>query len=84
MAAPKGTVPPNAGKGRKPGSRNKVGADIRAMVHTALVKAGGVKYLQTQAEENPSAFLALVGKTLPKDVNLSADGGLSLSITLSK
>ncbi|MGD0108957.1 MAG: hypothetical protein ABSC06_33740 [Rhodopila sp.] len=31
MSAPKGTVPPNAGKGRPKGSRNKVTADIRAL-----------------------------------------------------
>lgn len=42
------------------------------MVLSALADAGGRKYLTTQAEENPGAFMALVGKCLPKDVNVTA------------
>lgn len=72
MAAPKGTRPPAAGKGRPPGSKNKVQQDLRALVLGALADAGGRKYLTLQAEENPGAFLALVGKCLPKDVNVTA------------
>jgi hypothetical protein len=35
------------------------------MILKALDGAGGVDYLQRQAEENPTAFLTLVGKVLP-------------------
>lgn len=38
------------------------------MIRKALEEAGGVEYLLTCARENPQSFLALVGKTLPKDV----------------
>ena len=34
-----------------------------------------MRYLSNQAKESPAAFLALVGKLLPKDVNVS--GSLS-------
>jgi hypothetical protein len=42
------------------------------MVLAALDGAGGRAYLQKQAVDNPGPFLALVGKCLPKDVNLNA------------
>lgn len=51
--------------GRKKGTANKVTADVRAMVLTALEGVGGQEYLQQQARDNPSAFLTLVGKCLP-------------------
>lgn len=81
MAAPKGH---KRYGGRKKGVPNKMTGDLRQMISNALVAAGGEKYLKKQAKDNPPAFLALLGKTLPKDVNLKAEGGLSLSITLSK
>lgn len=68
MAAPKGTMPPNAGKGRPKGSKNKFSSDVKAMVLESLDVAGGVEYLVTQARDNPTAFLTLVGKVLPMTV----------------
>ena len=38
------------------------------MVLHALDYAGGVEYLRRQAEENPSAFLALLGKLIPRRI----------------
>jgi hypothetical protein len=35
------------------------------MVIQALSAEGGVEYLRTQARNNPTAFLTLVGKVLP-------------------
>lgn len=58
----------NRGRGRPKGSVNKVTGDLRAMISAALTEAGGVEYLTAQAKANPSAFLTLVGKTLPKEV----------------
>jgi hypothetical protein len=62
--------PPNAGKGRKRGSKNKLGADVKAMIEGALSAVGGQKYLEQQAKKNPVAFMTLVGKLVPKDVNV--------------
>ena len=66
-------MPPNAGKGRKPGVPNKVTANIREMVCTALYEAGGSGYLLTQAFLNPNGFMALVGKVLP--LQITGEGG---------
>lgn len=72
MAAPKGTRPPAAGMGRIKGSKNKVPSDLRAMVLRALDGAGGEEYLIAQATANPPAFMSLVGKCLPRDVQVTA------------
>lgn len=70
--------------GRTKGTPNKIPSDLRAMILGALDAAGGESYLQAQAASNPAAFISLLGKVVPKDVNLNAPGGLHLSISLSK
>lgn len=62
-----------AGKGRPKGVPNKATAAIKDMVIQALDRSGGVDYLQKQADENPVAFLGLVGKVIPLQVT-GADG----------
>lgn len=57
------------GPGRPKGQPNKQTAAIKDMIVQALDKAGGVDYLLTQAEDNPNAFLSLVGKVLPLQVS---------------
>ncbi len=72
MAAAKGTKPPNAGKGRRKGTPNKVTGALKDMILTALSDAGGVAYLRARAIDTPGPFLALVGKVLP--LTLGGDG----------
>ena len=80
MAAPKGTRPPAAGKGRVKGTPNKVTGDLRAMILAALDDAGGQKYLAQQAEANPGAFMTLVGKVLP--TTLAGVPGQPIELTI--
>lgn len=54
--------------GRPPGALNNINSDVRDMILTALNRVGGAKYLARQAEENPSAFMSLVGRIMPKEV----------------
>ncbi len=56
------------GAGRKPGVPNKISGDVKAMILGALEEKGGVDYLVEQADQNPTAFLSLVGKVLPMTV----------------
>lgn len=65
----------NAGKGRPKGSPNKLTADVKAMILAALDKAGGIEYLVKQSEENPTAFLTLVGKVLPLSIGGDPNAG---------
>lgn len=66
----------NAGKGRRKGVPNKFTGALKDMILEALSAAGGVKYLEAQAKENPGPFLALVGKTLPMTVGGDGKGKL--------
>lgn len=52
------------------GIPNKVTSELRALIEQALHKAGGRDYLIEQARKNPAAFMALVGKCLPKDIHV--------------
>jgi hypothetical protein len=60
------------GSGRKPGTPNRLTGALKDIILQALSNAGGAEYLTRQAEENPTAFLALVGRVLPLQVK---DGG---------
>jgi proteasome lid subunit RPN8/RPN11 len=69
--------PPNAGKGRPKGSRNKITKALKEAILEAAEGAhpeGTVGYLRQQAAENPTAFMALLGKTLPMQ-HTGEDGG---------
>lgn len=74
---PTGAAAMGPGPGRPKGSKNKVPMELRAMILTALDGAGGESYLRMQAVKQPAAFMALVGKCLPKDVNLTAKVSLA-------
>lgn len=56
------------------GAKNKVPQLLKDMIIQALEDTGGVAYLVRQSEENPQAFLGLVGKVLPMQV-VGQDGG---------
>ena len=65
---------------RRAGTPNKIPAALKEMIREALDRAGGVDYLQKQATENPTAFLSLVAKVLPKDVRAEVQPSESLAI----
>lgn len=67
--------PPNAGKGRPKGSVNKTTGALKDMILTALNNKGGVEYLERQAETQPVAFMTLIGKVLPMQVQGTGDYG---------
>jgi hypothetical protein len=55
--------------GRPRGEANKLTRELKDMIEGALQAVGGQQYLERQAEANPTAFMTLVGKLLPRDVN---------------
>lgn len=63
--------------GSRKGVPNKVTADLKDMILGALDAAGGVQYLTKRAADpkTASAFLTLVGKTLPMTVKGPGENG---------
>lgn len=61
------------GAGRPKGVPNKLTSDVKAAILAAFEKAGGVAYLAKQAEENPQAFMTLLGKVLPTQTQLTGE-----------
>jgi hypothetical protein len=69
----------NAGKGRPRGAPNKINMALKELILGALDEAGGQKYLVAQAEKNPTAFMALVGKVLPMTIAANVGGKIIVS-----
>jgi hypothetical protein len=67
------------GGGSRKGVPNKATADIKAMINNALTLAGGETYLLRQADENPVAFMGLIGKIIPKEVATELSGSLTVA-----
>ena len=68
----------NKGRGRPKGAPNKNTQAIKDMLLASLDNVGGQAYFQRQAEENPNAYMALIGKIIPAEVKkeiTGADGG---------
>jgi hypothetical protein len=60
--------PPAAGKGRPKGSVNKTTKSVREAIEAAFQGVGGAEYLMQQAQQNPQAFMTLLGKIIPAQV----------------
>lgn len=70
----KSAKPPNAGKGRVKGSKNKATVAVKEALSAAFEGLGGVPKLQTWASENQTEFYKLWAKMMPTqiDANVSA------------
>jgi hypothetical protein len=72
------TKPPRS-PGRPKGSPNKTTALLKDAILEAAQKAGKkegmVGYLVKQADENPAAFMTLLGKVLPMQINGAGEDG---------
>ncbi len=73
-----------SGQGRPKGLPNKINRDLKEMILGALDDKGGREYLARQADENPTAFMALVGKVLPSTMNANVSGGIMINWSLPK
>ena len=64
-------VPPGP-KERKPRGKSKLPIEVKEMAMQALrkQKGGGVGYLKEQAQKNPVAFMSLIGKMIPRHVDV--------------
>ena len=65
MGRPKGT--PRTG-GRVKGTPNKLTRTIKEAIEASFDKVGGADYLAKMAYEQPSAYMSLLGKVLPTQI----------------
>lgn len=59
----------NRGKGRPKGATNKLTRTVKQAIELAFDKVGGAEYLAEQARENPVAFMTLLGKVIPSQID---------------
>jgi hypothetical protein len=59
--------------GRPLGAKNKTPEKLRQAVLQALENKGGVRYLEALAENEPKAFAMLLGKVLPRQIDVDAE-----------
>jgi len=64
----------NRGRGRPKGAPNKNTQAIKDMLLASLDSVGGQAYFERQAEENPTAFMTLIGKIIPAEVKKEITG----------
>ena len=70
--------PSAAGKGRPKGATNKMTRTIKAAIEEAFTTVGGADYLAKMAVQQPAAFMTLLGKVLPTQLEHSnPDGTMS-------
>lgn len=70
--------------GRKKGVPTQVTQDIRQMIKDSLEGVGGIEYLMNQAQENPVAFMGLIGKIIPKEVEAHVTGTINWPVPQGK
>lgn len=68
--------------GRPVGAANKLTSDIKGAIEQAFSELGGAEYLKKIAIMDAKAFCALLGKVLPKDVQISGADGQPLKIII--
>lgn len=74
---------PKKGPGRPKGSSNKLTKSIKEAIEKAFENAGGVKYLETVARDDPRTFCALLGKVLPTQITGDPDNPIQHKLTIT-
>ena len=69
------------GGGSRKGSPNKATQSIKEMIEAALKAKGGQAWLEQQMDLNPVAAMTLIGKILPRQVDVKADVTGDLQVT---
>lgn len=65
--------------GRPKGVPNKTTQQLKDMIMESLERLGGVKYLVQQGKDNPRAYLGLLSKVMPYQVNIRQPGSHPLT-----
>lgn len=66
------------GPGRPKGAPNKLTRTIKEAIEAAFDEVGGSKYLAKMAFDEPVAFMSLLGKAMPQQIDANVNGNLGL------
>lgn len=66
--------PRPANAGRKKGSKNKTGADVKNAIVEAFFRAGGAEYLASLKKSHPAVLCSLIGKVVPAELKAEITG----------
>ena len=69
------------GPGRPKGSQNRLTIQVKEAILQAFDALGGVDYLVEVGRSEPRAFLVLLGKILPTEINGSLQTGIINVVT---
>jgi hypothetical protein len=72
--------PPNAGKGRPKGSKNKLTASIKQAMTEAFERLGGVPSLVKWGRDNPTEFYRCWARLAPQEHTGPDDGPLTIRV----
>lgn len=61
---------------RPVGSKNSKSNELKNAVLASFDRVGGIEYLEKQAIANPTAYMALIGKIMPKEVEMQINRSL--------
>ena len=61
------------GPGRPKGKQNKVTTELKDAILASFDAVGGQEYLVRVAKDDPKTFCSLLGKVLPKDMNITVN-----------
>lgn len=75
-------APPNAGKGRKKGTPNKLTSSAKEAFALAFEGLGGAPRLQAWAEENPTEFYKLFARLIPTESHVTGAQGQPLGVVI--
>ena len=66
--------------GRVKGTPNKTSSLIKDALAQSFDDVGGVAYLNRMAEDEPKAYLGLIGKLIPAEIKATVNGDLELTV----
>lgn len=72
--------PPAAGKGRPKGAVNKLTKTIREAVEISFAQIGGADWLAKMADDQPVAYMTLLGKVLPQQIEHTGKDGAAIQL----
>jgi hypothetical protein len=74
--------PKPEGSGRQAGTPNKTTSIVKDALEQTFNKLGGQEYMERWARQFPNEFFKILAKLLPKDVQITGEGGEPIQLII--